>query len=171
MGVHLSFKRLYILLSFSCPTWPYLLSQVPPILQSFGVLWDKWVWFSLFFLVFFLILPVFIILSTVFHFLYIVVWNFTCTVVWLKLELVIIFSSCFRVRRSREIFTLLSLIKSSSSHFSFHFYPGLQILSLLPWLPDLYFQTWFSFWAVCMFLSSCFLDSLINLQKFASLFF
>lgn len=125
----------------------------------------------IFFLVFFLILPVFIILSTVFHFLYIVVWNFTCTVVWLKLELVIIFSSCFRVRRSREIFTLLSLIKSSSSHFSFHFYPGLQILSLLPWLPDLYFQTWFSFWAVCMFLSSCFLDSLINLQKFASLFF
>lgn len=64
-----------------------------------------------------------------------------CGVIEVGVSYNFFFSPCFRVRRSREIFTPLSLIKSSSSHFSFHFYPGLQILSLLPWLPDLYFQT------------------------------
>lgn len=161
------------MLNFLCPTWPYLLSQVPPILQSFGVLWDKWVWFSFFF---FSVLPHFTSVVYSFNCLPFSVYcglefHMYCGVIEVGVSYNFFFSPCFRVRRSREIFTPLSLIKSSSSHFSFHFYPGLQILSLLPWLPDLYFQTWFSFWAVCIFLSSCFLDSLINLQKFASLFF
>lgn len=67
-----------------------LLSSAPPVLQSLGVLWDKWICFLLFFCwpLKFNRLPHFTLVYysfICFLFSYIVIWSFACTVEWLKI--------------------------------------------------------------------------------------
>lgn len=64
-----------------------------------------------------------------FPFSFIVVWSFTSTLIWVKMDSVLIFSFLLVLGREgteKSLLCHLNTVKSSSSYFSSHFYPGLQ---------------------------------------------